>query len=123
MRDEAYDEMNLKCYKYGYFEGRLKNIKSKKDKYEFYKKMRFLYQGVKFQDDPPTLLRINIDRNPYKNLSLILDKMVKETGISEHELKDIYKTFRELEIQRNYDNNKDEKWIETKDIINQELSV
>ena len=50
MRDEAYDEMNLKCYKYGYFEGRLKNIKSKKDKYEFYKKIACL----KAYHDTPT---------------------------------------------------------------------
>ncbi len=42
MRDEAYDNTKLNCYKYGYFEGKLKRIVSEEDKYLFYKKIACL---------------------------------------------------------------------------------
>lgn len=42
LRDEAYDSPELSCYKYGYFEGRLTNILSDKDKVNFYKKIACL---------------------------------------------------------------------------------
>jgi len=50
MRDEAYDNPSLKCYKYGYFEGKLTRILSEKDKYNFYKKIACL----KAYHDTPT---------------------------------------------------------------------
>lgn len=48
MRDEAYDNPDLNCYKYGYFEGELKRIESESDKYGFYKKIECLqaYHGT-----------------------------------------------------------------------------
>lgn len=42
LRDEAYDNPQMSCYKYGYFEGRLTNITSEKDKYNFYRKIACL---------------------------------------------------------------------------------
>ena len=42
MRDEAYDDTSLTCYKYGYLEGGLKKIESERDKYGFYKKIECL---------------------------------------------------------------------------------
>ncbi|TFH38401.1 MAG: VWA domain-containing protein, partial [Chrysiogenales bacterium] len=39
LRDEAYDNPALSCYKYGYFEGKLVNILSENDKHNFYKKI------------------------------------------------------------------------------------
>lgn len=50
MRDEAYDNAGLTCYKYGYFEGQLKRIQSEEDKYNFYKKIACL----KAYHDTPT---------------------------------------------------------------------
>jgi len=41
-RDEAYDKSRLTCYKYGYFEGKLINIISEKEKIGFYKKIACL---------------------------------------------------------------------------------
>jgi hypothetical protein len=42
MRDEAYDNAALSCYKYGYFEGKLRRIESENDKYNFYKNIECL---------------------------------------------------------------------------------
>ncbi|HRZ28779.1 MAG TPA: VWA domain-containing protein [Spirochaetota bacterium] len=42
LRDEAYDNPNLTCYKYGYLEGRLVNVTSEKDKQGFYNKIACL---------------------------------------------------------------------------------
>ena len=42
MRDDAYDNTDLTCYKYGYFEGGLKQVFSEDDKYNFYKKITCL---------------------------------------------------------------------------------
>ncbi len=41
-RDEAYDKPRLSCYKYGYFEGKLVNMISEKEKIGFYKKIACL---------------------------------------------------------------------------------
>ena len=51
MRDEAYDDRNLNCYKYGFFEGRLTDILSENNKFKFYKKIECL----KAYHDTPTL--------------------------------------------------------------------
>ncbi len=37
LRDEAYDDKNISCYKFGYFNGSLKPIQKEADKYYFYK--------------------------------------------------------------------------------------
>lgn len=50
MRDEAYDNRDLNCYKYGYFEGGLKRVLSEEDKYNFYQKIACL----KAYHDTPT---------------------------------------------------------------------
>ncbi|HOO72027.1 MAG TPA: VWA domain-containing protein [Spirochaetota bacterium] len=42
LRDEAYDNPKLTCYKYGYFEGKLANVLSEKEKIGFYKKIACL---------------------------------------------------------------------------------
>jgi hypothetical protein len=42
MRDEAYDNTGLTCYKYGYFEGRLQKVSSEEDKAGFYNKIACL---------------------------------------------------------------------------------
>ena len=42
MRDEAYDNTSVSCYKYGYFEGKLIKIESENVKYNFYKKIECL---------------------------------------------------------------------------------
>ena len=42
MRDDAYDNITASCYKYGYFEGKLRRIESENDKYIFYKKIECL---------------------------------------------------------------------------------
>ncbi len=41
-RDEAYDNPRLSCYNYGYFEGKLINVISEKEKISFYKKIACL---------------------------------------------------------------------------------
>ena len=51
MRDEAYDDRTLNCYKYGFFEGRLTDILSENNKFKFYKKIECL----KAYHDTPTL--------------------------------------------------------------------
>ncbi|MBN2403831.1 MAG: VWA domain-containing protein [Spirochaetes bacterium] len=50
MRDDAYDNAALICYKYGYFEGELKQIFSEEDKLNFYNKIACL----KAYHDTPT---------------------------------------------------------------------
>jgi hypothetical protein len=42
MRDDAYDNTGLTCYKYGYFEGRLQKVTSEEDKAGFYNKIACL---------------------------------------------------------------------------------
>jgi hypothetical protein len=42
LRDEAYDNPALACYKYGYFEGKLVNVVSEKEKQVFYNKIACL---------------------------------------------------------------------------------
>jgi hypothetical protein len=42
LRDDAYDNPSLSCYKFGYFEGRLTNVISEKDKMTFYNKIACL---------------------------------------------------------------------------------
>ena len=91
--------------------------------YEIYKKMRKRYQGAIFQNNPPSLRRLRMDKKPIKGLYNIIEELADESTISVDKLVDIYRTFRSLEILRNDDNDKDEKWIKTGDIINSELSV
>jgi hypothetical protein len=50
MRDDAYDNENMTCYKYGYFEGGLKRLVTEEDKYNFYRKIACL----KAYHDTPT---------------------------------------------------------------------
>jgi hypothetical protein len=50
MRDEAYDNERLSCYKYGYFEGGLKRLMTEEDKFNFYRKIACL----KAYHDTPT---------------------------------------------------------------------
>ncbi len=50
MRDEAYDNERLTCYKYGYFEGGLKRLMTEEDKFNFYRKIACL----KAYHDTPT---------------------------------------------------------------------
>ncbi len=70
LRDEAYDNRNLVCYKYGYFEGELRHISSEKDKYIFYKKIACL----KAYHDTPTssALEFILSGNRYKNAEGII---------------------------------------------------
>jgi len=91
--------------------------------YEIYKKMRYSYQGAIFQSNPSSLRRLRMDKKPFKILSKVIEELANEITISVDKLVDIYKTFRSLEILRNDDNDKDERWIKTEDIINSELSV
>jgi len=42
LRDEAYDNPDLTCYKYGYFEGKLRNVLTEQVKLDFYKKIACL---------------------------------------------------------------------------------
>ncbi|MBN2038608.1 MAG: VWA domain-containing protein [Spirochaetes bacterium] len=65
MRDEAYDNQALTCYKYGYFEGNLKRVLSEEDKYEFYKKIACL----KAYHDTPTKAALDfvLTDNRYKD--------------------------------------------------------
>ncbi len=70
MRDEAYDDMNLSCYKYGYFEGKLKRIQSENDKYSFYKKIACLQA---YHDTPTkTALQFVLTEDRYKDAQGII---------------------------------------------------
>ena len=91
--------------------------------YEIYKKMRYRCQGAIFQSNPSSLRRLRIEKKPFKILYKVIDELASEATVSVDKLVDIYKTFRSLEILRNDDNDKDERWIKTEDIINSELSV
>ena len=66
---------------------------------------------------------LRMDKKPFKILSKVIEELANETTISVDKLVDIYKTFRSLEILRNDDNDKDERWVETEDILNSELVV
>ena len=85
--------------------------------------MRYSYQGAIFQSNPSSLRRLRMGKKPFKILSKVIEELANEITMSVDKLVDIYKTFRSLEILRNDDNDKDERWIKTEDIINSELSV
>jgi len=90
--------------------------------YEIYKQMRYSYQGAIFQSNPSSLRRLKMDKKPFKILPKIIEELANETTLSGDKLVDIYKTFRFFEILRNHDNDQGERWFETEDIINSELS-
>jgi len=70
MRDEAYDDTSLACYKYGYFEGSLKKIESERDKYGFYKKIECLQA---YHDTPTkAVLEFVLTSSNYKNADGII---------------------------------------------------
>ncbi len=70
MRDEAYDEKGLACYKYGYFEGSLKKIESERDKYGFYKKIECLQA---YHDTPTkAVLEFVLTSSKYNNADGII---------------------------------------------------
>jgi hypothetical protein len=70
MRDDAYDNPNLACYKYGYFEGRLQKIFSEEDKSGFYNKIACLKA---YHDTPTeTALEFVLTDNRYKDAEGII---------------------------------------------------
>ncbi len=70
MRDEAYDNPGLSCYKYGYFEGSLKKIHSEDDKSNFYRKIECL----KAYHDTPTEIALDfvLSDNRYRDAEGII---------------------------------------------------
>ncbi|MBN1498239.1 MAG: VWA domain-containing protein [Spirochaetes bacterium] len=70
LRDEAYDNPALTCYKYGYFEGKLVNILSENDKYGFYKKIACLQP---YHDTPTeTALEFVLTNRKYEDAAGII---------------------------------------------------
>jgi hypothetical protein len=70
LRDEAYDNPALTCYKYGYFEGKLVNILSENDKHTFYKKIACLQP---YHDTPTeAALEFVLTKGTYKDAAGII---------------------------------------------------
>lgn len=70
LRDEAYDNPALTCYKYGYFEGRLVNIRSENDKQTFYQKIACLQP---YHDTPTeTAIEFVLTKENYKDAAGII---------------------------------------------------
>ncbi len=69
-RDEAYDNPRLNCYNYGYFEGKLVNVISEKEKISFYKKIACLDP---YHDTPTeSVLKFVLSTNTYKDAEGII---------------------------------------------------
>jgi hypothetical protein len=70
LRDEAYDNPALTCYKYGYFEGKLVNISSENVKQTFYQKIACLQP---YHDTPTeTAMEFVLTRDNYKDAAGII---------------------------------------------------
>ena len=70
MRDEAYDNPALTCYKFGYFEGKLVNIRSENEKYGFYQKIACLQP---YHDTPTeTAMEFVLTKENYKDAAGII---------------------------------------------------
>ena len=84
--------------------------------------MRKSYQGAIFQNNPPSLRRLRMDKKPFKILSQVIEELADENALSVDDLVGVYKTFRFFEILRNDDNDQGERCLKAEDIINSELS-
>jgi len=91
--------------------------------YELYSAMRWEYEGVKFQDNPPSLFRIAIENRPCRDVRLVIQELAETSEVSTEKLEEVYKTFRSLEILRNHDNRQGQGWVESEEIISRELSI
>lgn len=70
LRDEAYDNPALTCYKYGYFEGKLVNILSENDKHGFYQKIACLQP---YHDTPTeTAMEFVLTKDTYRDAAGII---------------------------------------------------
>jgi hypothetical protein len=93
------------------------------NEYELFRKMRLLHQGVVFRNTEPSLLRDKTEATRRGHLIDIINDMSEQTGRPRTDLKIIYKIFRSLEIIRNNDNEQGDQWIETEDILLNEMGV
>ncbi|MFW5709887.1 MAG: hypothetical protein ACOCXW_00305 [Bacteroidota bacterium] len=95
-RDEAYDNTELSCYKYGYLEGKLTNIYNEEIKHSFYRKIDCL----RSYHDTPTweALEFVLTHPDYKDAEGIIlysdgepDYIRKNTGTREELLESVKK--------------------------------